>query len=306
MTDTRSTVLDAPSSGLTAAAEPNRRQRRRQRKRRFPVIPAAVWLVVVIAALSAPWLAPHDPASQVLTDRLQPPFWADGGSTTHLLGTDNLGRDVLSRLIYGCRITVIVALLGVTFSAMIGTAVGMLAGFYGRWIDPLLMRLVDFQVALPALLFGVMMASVLRPGLSNVVITIVLFTWATFARLVRAEVLSLRERDFVQLARVGGLSSGKILLKHMLPNISSTVMVLATLNLSVVILFEAGLSFLGLGVMPPSISWGLMLSDGRQYMSVAWWLVTIPGLAIMGVALSGNLFGDWLRDRLDPHLRRRA
>lgn len=278
----------------------------RRSGRRFPIIPVVVWLAVLVMAVASPLVAPHDPATQVLTDRLIPPVWQEGGSTEHLLGTDNLGRDVLSRLVYGARITVIVVALAVTLSALIGTVLGMLAGYFGRWVDPLLMRLVDFQVALPALLFGVMLASVLRPGLRNVIIIIVLFTWATFARLVRAEVLSLRNRDFVQLARVAGSSSRRIFLRHLFPNVMNTVMVLATLNLSVVILFEAGLSFLGLGVLPPEISWGLMLADGREYMSVAWWLVAVPGLAILAVALSGNLFGDWLRDRLDPHLRQRA
>jgi peptide/nickel transport system permease protein len=182
--------------------------------------------------------------------------------------------------------------------------VGMLAGYFGGILDALLMRLVDFQIALPALLFGVMLASVLQPGLQNVIVIIVLFSWAAFARLVRAEVLTLRTQDFVLLSRVAGASWRRIFVKHLFPNVLNTVMVLATLELSVVIIFEAALSFLGLGVVPPTVSWGQMLSDGREYMSVAWWLVTVPGVAIFLVALAGNLFGDWLRDVLDPHLRR--
>lgn len=278
--------------------------RRHSFLRRYPVIPITVWVVVLVMAVASPFVAPHDPARQVLVDRLIPPFWQEGGSMDHILGTDQLGRDVLSRLVYGSRVTVIVVVLAVTVSGLIGTVVGMLAGYFGRSVDAILMRLVDFQIALPALLFGVMLASVLKPGLGNVIIIIILFTWAAFARLVRAEVLSLRNQDFVLLSRVAGSSWRRIFTKHLLPNVLSTVMVLATLELSVVILFEAALSFLGLGVLPPTISWGQMLSDGRNFMSISWWLVTIPGLAIFVVALSGNLFGDWLRDRLDPHLRR--
>jgi peptide/nickel transport system permease protein len=289
-------------AGPETEVMPRRRARARSRRRRFPYVPVTVWSIVILCALASPLLAPHDPTAQSLTARLQPPFFLDGGSTSHLLGTDNLGRDVLSRLIYGARVTVIVAVLAVTLAAAIGTVVGLIAGYYGKWVDTLLMRVVDFQVALPALLFGVMVATTSKPGLKNVIVIIVLFTWAPFARLVRAEALTLRNREFVQLAKVANLRGWRVILRHVFPNVLSTAMVLATLNLSVVILFEAALSFLGLGIMPPSVSWGLMLSDGRQYLTVAWWLVTWPGLAIVAVALSGNLFGDWLRDRLDPHL----
>ena len=275
----------------------------RRALRRYPLIPIAVWLTVLAMALASPLIAPHDPAAQELIARLKPPFWQSGGSTAHLLGTDNLGRDVFSRVVYGSRVTVIVVVVTVAISGVIGTTVGMLAGYFGKTADAVLMRVVDFQIALPALLFGVMLASVLEPGLINVIVIIILFTWAGFARLVRAEVLSLRNQDFVQLSRVAGASWGRIFVKHLFPNVLNTVMVLATLELSVVILFEAALSFLGLGVLPPTVSWGQMLSDGRQFMSVSWWLVAVPGMAIFLVALSGNLFGDWLRDRLDPHTR---
>lgn len=272
--------------------------------RRYPIFPAVVWVVVLTMALLSPLVAPHDPFEQTLTDRLIPPAWEAGGTWSHPLGTDNLGRDAFSRIVYGARVTVIVVATTVTLSALVGTMIGMLAGYFGGLLDALLMRLVDFQIALPPLLFGVMLASVLKPGLRNVIVIIVLFTWAAFARLVRAEVLTLRGQDFVLLSRVAGASWGRIFVKHLFPNVLNTVMVLATLELSVVIIFEASLSFLGLGVVPPTVSWGQMLSDGREYMSVAWWLVTVPGVAIFAVALAGNLFGDWLRDALDPHLRR--
>lgn len=309
----REPTSEAAVATLPATA-PARRARRRDGivwrtltiPRRYPVFPILLWAIVILMAFLSPWVAPHSPEHQTLTNRLVPPFWAAGGSTEHLLGTDNLGRDILSRIVYGARVTVIVVATTVTLSAAVGTLVGMIAGYFGGVADALLMRLVDFQIALPALLFGVMLASVLQPGLENVVVIIVLFTWAAFARLVRAEVLTLRNQDFVLLSRVAGASWPRIFLKHLFPNVMNTVTVLATLELSVVILFEASLSFLGLGVLPPTVSWGQMLSDGREYMSVAWWLVAFPGLAIFLVALAGNLFGDWLRDRLDPHLRRAA
>jgi peptide/nickel transport system permease protein len=271
---------------------------------RYPIIPGLIWGTVLLFAVAAPWIAPHPPARQTLTDRLTPPVWQEGGTWTYPLGTDHLGRDVFSRIVYGSRVTAIVVALTVVGAASIGTFVGMAAGYFGGFVDALLMRLVDFTIALPALLFGVMLAAVLQPGLRNVVVIIILFTWAGFARLVRAEVLSLRNRDFIMLARVAGLSWPRIFIRHLFPNVLNTVMVLATLYVSIVIIFEASLSFLGLGIVPPTVSWGAMLSEGRGFMSVAGWLVMLPGLAIFVVALAGNLFGDWLRDTIDPHLRR--
>lgn len=271
---------------------------------RYPVIPVGIWLIVILFAAASPLVAPHDPFRLALEDRLIPPAWSDGGSFDHIFGTDHLGRDIFSRIIYSSRVTVIVVSLTILAAAIIGTFLGLVAGYFGGWIDALLMRLVDFQIALPALLFAVMLATVLKPGLKNVIFIIIFFFWAAYARLVRAEVLSLRERPFVELSRVAGASWVRIFWKHLLPNVLSTIMVIATLEISSVIVFESSLSFLGLGVTPPTVSWGQMLSEGREYMSVAWWTVTIPGLAIFVVALSGNLFGDWLRDTLDPHLRR--
>lgn len=279
-------------------------RRPRRWYRRYPVIPIAIIAIVIIFALFPGQIAPQSPESQDLVGRLQPPFWQDGGSTDHLLGTDHLGRDVLSRLIHAARVTAIVVFFAVILSAGLGTFIGMVSGYFGRAVDAGLMRLVDFQLAMPALLFGIMLAAVLEPGLRNVILIVALFTWAGFARLVRAEVLSLRNQDFVALAQVAGASPLRIFAKHLFPNVLNTVMVLATFEISVVILFEAALSFLGLGVLPPDISWGQMINDGRPFLLVAWWLVTIPGLTIMLVALAGNLFGDWLRDRLDPHLQR--
>lgn len=292
----------SPDQAIEEAQRPRRKPRRWYR--RYPVIPMVIIATVIVLALIPGQIAPQDPESQDLVGRLQPPFWQDGGSTEHLLGTDHLGRDVLSRLIHAARVTAIVVFFAVILSASLGTLVGMVSGYFGRAVDATLMRLVDFQLAMPALLFGIMLAAVLEPGLRNVIVIVALFTWAGFARLVRAEVLALRNQDFISLARVAGASPLRIFAKHLLPNVLNTVMVLATFEISVVILFEAALSFLGLGVLPPDISWGQMINDGRPFLLVAWWLVTIPGLTIMLVALAGNLFGDWLRDRLDPHLQR--
>lgn len=271
---------------------------------RYPVIPVVIWIFVVLFAVASPQMAPHDPFRLALSDRLIPPAWESGGSLDHLLGTDHLGRDIFSRIVYASRVTVIVVSLTVVAAALIGTFLGLVAGYFGGVFDALLMRLVDFQIALPSLLFAVMLATVLKPGMRNVIFIIIFFFWAAFARLVRAEVLSLRERPFVELSRVAGASWVHIFIRHLLPNVLSTVMVIATLEVSSVIVFESSLSFLGLGVTPPTVSWGQMLAEGREYMTVAWWTVTIPGVAIFIVALSGNLFGDWLRDTLDPHLRR--
>jgi peptide/nickel transport system permease protein len=268
------------------------------------VIPLTIWALVILFALASPQVAPHDPFRLALQDRLIPPAWEDGGSLDHLLGTDHLGRDIFSRIVYSSRVTVVVVSLTVTAAALIGTFVGLVAGYFGGVFDAVLMRLVDFQIALPSILFAVMLATVLQPGLRNLIFIIIFFFWAAFARLVRAEVLSLRERPFVELSRVAGASWIRIFWKHLFPNVLSTVLVIATLEVSSVIVFESSLSFLGLGVTPPTVSWGQMLAEGREYMTVAWWIVTIPGLAIFIVALSGNLFGDWLRDTLDPHLRR--
>jgi peptide/nickel transport system permease protein len=271
---------------------------------RYPVLPVTIWTIVILFAAAPTFFAPHDFDQLSLADRLIPPAWEDGGSLDHLFGTDHLGRDIFSRIVHASRVTVIVVSLTVTLAALFGTFLGLVAGYFGGWFDTILMRVVDFQIALPSLLFAVMLATVLKPGLKNVIFIIIFFFWAAFARLVRAEVLSLRERPFVELSRVAGASWIRIFWKHLLPNVLSTVMVIATLEVSSVIVFESSLSFLGLGVTPPTVSWGQMLAEGREYMTVAWWTVTIPGLAIFLVALSGNLFGDWLRDTLDPHLRR--
>jgi peptide/nickel transport system permease protein len=289
---------------VPAAEEPViRPHRRRIHGLPYLLCYGAVLLLFVVAGLFAPLLAPHDPNQQALTSRLRPPVWQTGGSSDHLLGTDNLGRDVLSRLIYGARISLLVVAVSIPLSMVFGTVLGLLAGYRGGLIDMLLMRAVDIQLAMPAILFAVLLAAVYGPSLRNVLIIIVVWRWAPFARLVRGEVLSLRGRDFVLASHALGAGDRWIMLRHLVPNLINPVVILATLDLAAVILIEASLSFLGVGVPPPTASWGSMVSDGRNYLRIASWMVAVPGLAILLVSLVANLFGDWLRDALDPRLR---
>ena len=271
--------------------------------RNAPWIPICIMSVMICMALFAPLLAPYSPIDQALRERLVPPFWLDGGSLGHVLGTDAFGRDVLSRLIYGARVSLLVALLALTAGGGVGLVIGILAGYIGGALDNLLMRLVDAAFTFPAILFALLLAVTMGQGLVTLVIAISLLLWASFARVIRGEVLMLRQRDFVALAKVRGCSSLRIMLTHILPNVLNTFMVLVTLNIGVVIIAEASLSFLGAGIPPPTPTWGLMISEGRGRIADAWWVALIPGFAITLLVLSVNLFGDWLRDRLDPQLR---
>jgi peptide/nickel transport system permease protein len=271
--------------------------------RNAPWIPICIMSVMICMALFAPLLAPYSPIDQALRERLVPPFWLDGGTLGHVLGTDAFGRDVLSRLIYGARVSLLVALLALTAGGGVGLVIGILAGYIGGALDNLLMRLVDAAFTFPAILFALLLAVTMGQGLTTLVIAISLLLWASFARIIRGEVLALKQRDFVALAKVRGCSAPRIMLTHILPNVLNTFMVLVTLNIGVVIIAEASLSFLGAGIPPPTPSWGLMVSEGRGRIADAWWVALIPGLAITMLVLSVNLFGDWLRDRLDPKLR---
>jgi peptide/nickel transport system permease protein len=269
----------------------------------LPLLSGGVLVLLVVAALFGDALVPYDPAALDLRSAFQPPFWAEKGSWAHPLGTDNLGRDILARIIAGARVSVIVALWAILLAGGIGALAGMISGYFGGWVDAIIMRLVDIQMSIPALALALILAAVLRPGLETVVIVIVVTYWAWYARLVRAEVLSLKERDYVALAKVAGCGPFTIFHRHLAPNIVNTLLVLATLQIGQVIIFEASLSFLGLGIQAPNISWGLMLADARGYITNAWWAITMPGIAIMLTCLSSNLFGDWLRDALDPKRR---
>jgi peptide/nickel transport system permease protein len=271
--------------------------------RRVPWIPTLIISAIIIMALLAPLIAPHDPIDQTLKDKLLPPFWMEGGNPTYVLGTDAFGRDILSRLIYGARVSLLVALLALTVGGGVGLSIGIIAGYLGGVVESVLMRLVDAAFTFPAILFALLLAVTMGQGLGTLVIAISLLLWASFARIIRGEVLALKQRDFVSLAKVRGCSTLRIMATHILPNVFNTFMVLVTLNIGVVIIAEASLSFLGAGIPPPTPTWGLMVSEGRGRIAEAWWVALIPGIAITLLVLSVNVFGDWLRDRLDPRLR---
>jgi peptide/nickel transport system permease protein len=262
-----------------------------------------VLLLMGSAALAAPQIAPWDPGRQMLTKRLRPPAWQVRGLWEHPLGTDHLGRDILSRIVHGGRISLGVGLSAVTLSCLIGVSLGLLAGFYGGRADALIMRVVDVFLAIPYILLAMGVVFALGPSLLNVILVMAVTRWVQFARVVRADVLSIREREFVSGARARGNRSGRLLLRHVLPNALTPIIVVATLELAFMIIYESALSFLGLGVQPPTPTWGWMLADGRNYLATAWWLATLPGLAIMLSVLAVNLLGDWLRDTLDPRLK---
>ncbi len=261
-----------------------------------------VLLCIGGAALLAPQIAPWDPARQMLLKRLRPPMWEARGLREHPLGTDHLGRDILSRILYGGRISLGVGLSAVTLSCLLGVTLGLLAGFHGGRTDAFIMRVVDVFLAIPYILLAMGVVFALGPSLLNVILVMAMTRWVQFARIVRADVLSIREREFVSGARARGNRSTRLLLRHVLPNALTPIIVVATLELAFMIIYESALSFLGLGVQPPTPTWGWMLSDGRNYVATAWWLATFPGLAIMLTVLAVNLLGDWLRDTLDPRL----
>jgi len=270
----------------------------------FPLAPVLILVGFALVAVFANMLAPHDPEVGKLAARFRPPSWQAGGTTEYLLGTDHLGRDVLSRLIFGARVSIVVGFTAVIVAGAIGTALGILSGYLGGWVDQVIMRITDTWLALPALTFAIFLAAIVGPSEMNIVIILGAVYWTRYARVIRGEVLSLKERDFVRLAIVAGLSKWKIMARHILPNVINTAIVLGTLMLGVVIVTEAALSFLGVGVPPPKPAWGLMLADGKRGLIVGyWWLTVLPGTCIMLMVLSANLLGDWLRVKLDPQLR---
>ncbi len=279
-----------------------RHLRRRWRRYIGLSVPAAIGIVFVIAGAFADLISPEDPNFINVAVRLQPPVF-DGGTWGHPLGTDELGRDILSRLLHGAQVSLIVVAVVVPGAALIGTAIGMVSGWMGGATGHVLMRIVDIQLALPSVLFAVLLGSIFGPSLRNVIIILLIWTWSSYARLVRAEVLSLRERDFITASRSLGASGFWIMRKHLLPNLINTIVIIMTLEVAIVILAEASLSFLGVGVPAGTASWGRMITDGRTFMNQAWWLIWLPGLSLLIVSLTGNLMGDWLRDALDPRLR---
>ena len=269
---------------------------------------AILGLIVIAAtilmAVLAPALAPGDPVKNSLVDRLTPPMWNAGGTAKHPLGTDTLGRDVASRLLYGARVSLIVGLAAVVVAGALGVALGLVSGYYRGFTDDALMRLGDVQLAFPVLVLAVAVLAVLGASLANVILVLGVTGWITYARIVRGETLSLRQREFVEAARALGATDGYLIWRHILPNVLPPVIVVATFSVARTIIAEASLSFLGLGIPPPAPSWGAMLDEGRNYLTTGWWLALFPGLAILAVVLGINVVGDWLRDTLDPRLER--
>ena len=270
----------------------------------FPIIPALILLLIAFVAVFADVLAPYDPQIGILRLRYRPPAWQEGGSMAHLLGTDHVGRDELSRLIFGARVSMIVGLTAVLFAGAVGTILGIVSGYLGGWVDQVIMRVSDAWLALPALTFAIFLAAIVGPSELNIIVILGLVYWTRYARVIRGEVLSLKQREFVRLAIVAGCPKRVIMWRHILPNVLNSAVVLGTLMLGVVIVTEAALSFLGVGVPPPKPAWGLMMADGKQGLMVGhWWLTVLPGICIMLMVLSANLLGDWLRVKLDPQLR---
>jgi peptide/nickel transport system permease protein len=271
--------------------------------RQWPVLPVAVLAGLVVIAVLVPPLSPYDPIKGYLEDRLIGPFWTSDGDWSHPLGTDNVGRDVLNRLAHGARVSLSVAVVALVSGTVIGTTLGLMAGYFGGLADETIMRVVDVWFAFPFLLIALLISVVVGASLYTIMGLLVLLAWPSFVRYVRVEVLTLKERDYVAAARIAGAGTGRILLRHILPGTINTVAVVASLRVGQLILAEASLSFLGAGIPPPRPSWGIMISDGRQYIREAWWITVFPGLAVFLLVYAFNFLGDWLRDRIDPRLR---
>ncbi len=300
-------TLEGTAKSFDVPGEDRRVTRRRKILRKLLENKGAIFglvmvLGVVFAAVLAPVLSPHDPIFQDVEKRLLPPIGQTGADPSFLLGTDHLGRDIVSRLIYGARISIVISVSAVIFSAVLGTIIGLFSGFYGGKVDNIFMRIADVQLAFPFILLAIAIIAVLGPSLQNIIIVMGITGWVIYARVVRAEVLSLREKEFITSVRALGGSNGRIIFKHLLPNVIPPIIVIITLEMARMIIMEAALSFLGLGIQPPTPTWGGMLADGRVYLATSWWLATFPGLVIMLVVLGINLLGNWLRDILDPRL----
>ena len=287
------------------------RQPRLKRLRRFaqimrraPKVPTLIIVTFVILAVFADWIAPMSPYDQNIPNRLQPPGILAG--TANWLGTDALGRDVLTRLIFGARVTLTISIAAIAIGQGIGLTLGVTSGFFGGWYDKVVMRIVDGAMSIPGIFLALLLAVVLGPSFTTVIIAIGLVLWSRFVRTLRAETMKIKEAEFVKLARVAGCSNRWIIVRHIFPNLVNLWAVLVSLEVGFTVIVEASLGFLGAGVPPPTPSWGSLISDGRQYVTSAWWLSFFPGLAILLVVLSVNLFGDWLRDVLDPQMRQKA
>lgn len=264
---------------------------------------ALIVVAVVLMALTAPWISPADPLEQHITQRLRPPAWIAGGHPENMLGTDSLGRDLLSRIIFGSRISLIVGVSAVAISGGIGVLLGLISGYYGGITDSIIGRVADTQLSIPFLVLAVAVVAVVGASLMNLIFVLAVTTWVLYFRVVRGEVLSVRENEYVEAARAAGAGDRRIILRHILPNVTASIIVVSTLLVANMIIFEASLSFLGLGIQPPTPTWGRMVADGRQYIASAWWISLFPGMAILVTVLGINLLGDKLRDILDPRQR---
>ncbi len=296
-------VAGADEAPLMTASRLRWEKFRRSMMRAKPAMLGGVFLaLLVVVSLAAPLVAPQDPGRVDLGLRLQPPVWVEGGSVRHLLGTDALGRDVLSRLVYGGRVSILVGLSSVLISGVIGIVLGLVSGFFGGKTDDLISGFAEIQLAFPFILLAITIMAVLGPGLLNIIVVLGISRWVAYGRVVRGQVISIREREFVEATRALGYPVSRILFMQVLPNALSPLIVIATFAVAGNIISESSLSFLGLGVPPSVVTWGGMLSEGREYLRGAWWMATFPGLAIMATVLSINLIGDWLRDYMDPRL----
>jgi peptide/nickel transport system permease protein len=274
-----------------------------RRSRRLPYVPLAIIAVFVLAGILAPLLGLPDPLEQSLRLKFRPPVWEERGTWEHPLGTDRLGRDMLSRMVWGSRVSLAAGVLTVLVASAFGAAIGLVAGYYGGRVDAALMRMTDATLSFPVILLALILAVTVGPSFGNVVIAIAVILWARYARVIRGQVLTLMELDFIAQARLAGAGAFRIITRHLVPNTLNTLIVLVTLQIGYVIIVEASLSFLGAGIPPPTPAWGSMIAEGRDFVTTAWWVASLPGLAILLVVLAFNLLGDWLRDTLDPKLR---
>src|SRR5262245_3266241 len=274
-----------------------------RRAHRLPMVSLGIISLFVAVAVFAPLVSPADPVAQSLRNKFRPPAWEEGGSARHLLGTDRLGRDLLSRIVWGSRVSLAAGVLTVLLASAFGAAVGLVAGYYGGRVDGALMRMTDATLSFPVILLALILAVTIGPRFLNVVVAIAVVLWARYARVMRGQVLTLMELDFIAQARIAGAGAWRIITRHLIPNTLNTLLVLVTLQIGYVIIVEASLSFLGAGIPPPTPAWGSMIAEGREFVTSAWWVSAFPGLAIMLVVLAFNLLGDWLRDTLDPRLR---
>ncbi len=291
--------MATPDLVLTTA-QPRQSWRQRLAEKKLPWIPIVVLLVLLVCAAFAPWLAPHEPTSLNVINSKLAPF----ESSEHPLGTDVLGRDMMSRLIYGARTTVQISVTALALGAIIGTVVGLVSGYWGGWADAVLMRITDAALGFPTILLALVVVVIMDPGPLAIILAVLLTVWARFARMIRGDVLTVKGYDFVTLARITGVKSPIILWRHIFPNVANTLMVITSLMVGQIILLEAALSFLGLGLSPGAPAWGIMVAEGQEVILDVWWLSLFPGVAITVVVLAFNFFGDWLRDFLDPKLRR--